>query len=330
MSEEKVDYNSYLPLWETDFRLNDLNVVAMLHNFWEQKQISPTKSSYTESEGLSGENGSRSERLLLYESAPGSSCVCYVTLPGGSCFGNYKVCNTQAEARRDAARVALMNSLVNELPCRQITSQFITESLQQAASDSTISIEDARNSDTSLGTYSLLLHSYTGKTMLQFQEMMTIFQLLHWNGTLKALRERKFSRQSVISYYSQRGLDEYMRSSMALDWLSREQRSPGRIGNELHLAQKELVLARRKGQELRFYKEKTEILSLALSQAYVHPTLRADEAPSHKYKQEYLPLYRLCRQDSEDNLTLPCDPTSTLHKNTKQTSASPCLDSSLI
>uniref|UniRef100_A0A3B4BF16 Uncharacterized protein n=1 Tax=Periophthalmus magnuspinnatus TaxID=409849 RepID=A0A3B4BF16_9GOBI len=245
-----------------------VNVVAMLHDFWEQKQINPTKSSSTESEALSGETGSRSENLLLYESAPGSSCVCYVTLPGGSCFGNYKACNTQAEARRDAARVALMNSLVNELPCRQITSQFITQSLQQAASDSIMSIEDARNSDTSLGTYSFLLHSYIGKSMLQFQEMMTIFQLLHWNGTLKALRERKYSRQSVISYYSQRGLDEYMRSNMALDWLSREQRSPGRIGEESHLAQRELVLARRRGQELRFYKEKTEILTLALSQKH--------------------------------------------------------------
>lgn len=45
------------------------------------------------------------------------------------------MCDTQAEARRDAARVALMNSLANELPCRQISPAFITQSLQQAASD---------------------------------------------------------------------------------------------------------------------------------------------------------------------------------------------------
>uniref|UniRef100_A0A672YSH8 Limb and CNS expressed 1 n=1 Tax=Sphaeramia orbicularis TaxID=375764 RepID=A0A672YSH8_9TELE len=221
-----------------------VNVVAMLHNFWEQKQMSQT------------------ETLLLYESSPspGPPYVCYVTLPGGSCFGNFKVCDTQAEARRDAARVALMNSLVNELPCRRITPQFITQSLQQAATDSAVSVS------TSIGAYSLLLHSYIGKTMLQFQEMMTVFQLLHWNETLKALRERQCSRQSVISYYSQRGLDEYMRSSMALDWLGREQKSPGQLGEELQVAQRELVLARRRGIELRFYKEKTEILSLALSQ----------------------------------------------------------------
>uniref|UniRef100_A0A8C6T2R7 Limb and CNS expressed 1 n=1 Tax=Neogobius melanostomus TaxID=47308 RepID=A0A8C6T2R7_9GOBI len=280
----------------------------MLHNFWEQKQVNPTSSSSALSENLLSESGCRTDRLLLYESSSGSSCVCYVTLPGGSCFGNYKVCHTQAEARRDAARVALMNSLVNELPCRQITSQFITQSLQQAASDSTMSVEDASNSDTSLGTYSLLLHSYIGKTMLQFQEMMTIFQLLHWNGTLKALRDKRYSRQSVISYYSQKGLNEYMRSSMALDWLGREQRSPGRIEVELHLARRELVSTRRRGQELRFYKEKTEILSLALSQAYVHHTLRIDQEPSHNNKQEHLPLYRLCNHDSEHNTSPPCSP----------------------
>ena len=36
-----------------------------------------------------------------------------------------------------------------------------------------------------------------GKTMLEFQELMTVFQLLHWNGSLKAMRERQCSRQEV-------------------------------------------------------------------------------------------------------------------------------------
>lgn len=70
-----------------------VNVVAMLHNFWEQKQISQSSSSSTKSDGLARETGYSTDSLLLYESAPspGSSFVCYVTLPGGSCFGNYKV-----------------------------------------------------------------------------------------------------------------------------------------------------------------------------------------------------------------------------------------------
>lgn len=33
--------------------------------------------------------------------------------------------------------------------------------------------------------------------MLEFQELMTVFQLLHWNGSLKAMRERNCSRQEV-------------------------------------------------------------------------------------------------------------------------------------
>ncbi|XP_075955762.1 protein limb expression 1-like [Anarhichas minor] len=306
MSEVEVEESimSYLSQSETDTSTKDLNVVAMLHNFWEQRQTGRLNGSSSESDGSVGDAAIHTESLLLYESAPspGPPYVCYVTLPGGSCFGNYKVCETQAEARRDAARVALMNSLVNELPCRRINPQFITHSLQQAATDSavSVSIEDACDSSTSIGTYSVLLRSNVGKTMLEFQEMMTIFQLLQWNGTLKALRERQCSRQSVISYYSQQGLDEYIRSSMALDWLGLEQRSPGRLGEELQVAQRELVLARRRGIELRFYKEKTEILSLALSQAYVHHTPEAfSEAPSHTHKQEQLPLQIFYSQDTE-------------------------------
>uniref|UniRef100_A0A3Q3JB75 Limb and CNS expressed 1 n=1 Tax=Monopterus albus TaxID=43700 RepID=A0A3Q3JB75_MONAL len=282
-----------------------VNVVAMLHNFWEQKQMTL-----------------QTESLLLYESAPspGPPYIYYVTLPGGSCFGNYKVCDTLAEARRDAARVALMNSLVNELPCRRINPQFITQSLQQAASDSAVSVNDACDPSTSIGTYCLLLHSYIGRTMLEFQEMMTVFQLLHWNGTLKGLRESQCSRQSVIAYYSQQRLDEYMRSSMALDWLGREQSSPGQLGEELQVAQRELVLARRQGIELRFYKEKTEILSLALSQAYIHHTPAAfSQTLSHPYEQEQLPLQILYSQDTGVQMTPPSSPSPTLHRSTKQT-----------
>lgn len=46
------------------------------------------------SDGSSGDKAIKTESLLLYESAqmPGPPYVCYVTLPGGSCFGNYRVC----------------------------------------------------------------------------------------------------------------------------------------------------------------------------------------------------------------------------------------------
>lgn len=159
--------------------------------------------------------------------------------------------------------------------------------------------------------------------------MMTVFFLL--------------SSQSVIAYYSQRGLDEYMRSSLALDWLVREQNSQGRIGEELQVAQRELVLARRQGLELRFYKEKTEILSLALSQAYIHHTPEAtNQVQSHAINQEQLPLHKLCSQDTEIQTTPHSSPTQTLHKNTKKSvyqtsnkhtphsSPSPCLQQTFV
>ncbi|XP_056135451.1 protein limb expression 1 homolog [Lampris incognitus] len=308
---------SHQPNTEVDTGPKDLNVVAMLHHFWKKKQVSQQSGSSLESDGSTRDPDAQSESLLLYESAPspGPPYICYVTLPGGSCFGNYKVCETQAEARRDAARVALMNSLVNELPSRRISPQFIAQSLQQAATESAVSVEDACDPRTSIGTYNLLLGSSIGKTMLEFQEMMTVFQLLHWNGTLKALRERQYSRQSVIAYYSHRGLDEYMRSSMALDWLGHEQMSPGCLGEELQVAQRELALARRRGTELRFFKEKTEILRLALSQACTHQTQDLPEqAPSHAYKVEQHTLHQLYNKDASARITPPHSPSPTLDR----------------
>lgn len=53
---------------------------------------------------------------------------------------------------------------------------------------------------------------------------------------------------------------------MALDWISREQEQPGLIGSELEISVRELETARLAGRELRFPKEKIDILQLALTQ----------------------------------------------------------------
>lgn len=113
-----------------------------------------------------------------------------------------------------------------------------------------------------------MLECNRGKTMLEFQELMTVFQLLHWNGSLKAMRERQCSRQEVVAHYSHRALDDDMRSQMALDWVAREQESSGGgvVAMELALAERELETARLAGRELRFPKEKKDILMLAHSQ----------------------------------------------------------------
>ncbi|XP_051062064.1 protein limb expression 1 homolog isoform X2 [Phodopus roborovskii] len=222
-----------LPHRDPALVFKDLNVVSMLQEFWESKQQQRATFS--------------SEGLVVYESMPSSGppFVSYVTLPGGSCFGNFQCCLSRAEARRDAAKVALINSLFNELPSRRITKEFIMESVQEAVASTSGTLDDADDPSTSVGAYHYMLESNMGKTMLEFQE--------------------------VISYYSQYSLDEKMRSHMALDWIMKERESPGILSQELRAALGELEEARKAGQELRFYKEKKEILSLALTQIYSDP-----------------------------------------------------------
>lgn len=111
-----------------------------------------------------------------------------------------------------------------------------------------------------------MLEQNKGRSMLEFQELMTVFQLLHWNGSLRAMKERQCSRQEVVAHYSHRALDDDMRSQMALDWIAREHDAPGTISSHLQKALDELNSARKAGKELRFPKEKRDILQLALSQ----------------------------------------------------------------
>ena len=80
------------------------------------------------------------------------------------------------------------------------------------------------------------------------------------------MRERDCSRQEVVAHYSQRGLDDDMRSQMALDWIAREQENKGTISREIETSELELEHLRQSGRELRFPKEKKDILMLACSQ----------------------------------------------------------------
>ncbi|KAH3886503.1 protein limb expression 1 homolog [Dreissena polymorpha] len=231
-----------------------VNVVEALQEFWQMKQ----------DRGADLKNGA----LVVYESQPSSAppYVCFVSLPGGSCFGSFQHCPTKAEARRSAAKIALMNSVFNEHPSRKITDDFITRAVRDACASFKGNMEEADNPNTGIGAFRFMLESNKGRTMLEFQELMTVFQLLHWNGSLKAMRERNCSRQEVLSHYSHRALDDDMRSQMALDWIAREQESPAIIERELDIAERELESARQAGRELRFFKEKRDILVLALSQ----------------------------------------------------------------
>ncbi|XP_066842086.1 LIX1-like protein [Anser cygnoides] len=238
-----------------------VNVVEALQEFWQMKQ----------SRGADLRNGA----LVVYEMVPSSSppYVCYVTLPGGSCFGSFQFCPTKAEARRSAAKIALMNSVFNEHPSRRITDEFIEKSVSEALASFNGNREEADNPNTGIGAFRFMLESNKGKSMLEFQELMTVFQLLHWNGSLKAMRERQCSRQEVLAHYSHRALDDDIRNQMATDWVNREQGSPGALSRELASTERELDEARLAGKELRFHKEKKDILMLAAGQlGGAHPS----------------------------------------------------------
>lgn len=186
-------------------------------------------------------------------------------------------CPTKAEARRSAAKIALMNSVFNEHPSRRISDEFIEKAVREARASfkqgdhaSPSSSETDDEPSTGIGAFRFMLETNKGRTMLEFQELMTVFQLLHWNGSLKAMRERQCSRQEVVAHYSNRALDDDMRSQMALDWIAREQEAPGVLRRELSQAERELESARLAGRELRFPKEKKDILMLAHSQLNIN------------------------------------------------------------
>lgn len=49
-------------------------------------------------------------------------------------------CPTKAEARRSAAKIALMNSVFNEHPSRRITDDFIEKSVCEALASFNVSV----------------------------------------------------------------------------------------------------------------------------------------------------------------------------------------------
>lgn len=70
----------------------------------------------------------RQGALVIYEGLPSPlpPYICYVTLPGGSCFATFENCNTKADARRSAAKIGLMNSV----RCRKLPPRIMAETPQ--------------------------------------------------------------------------------------------------------------------------------------------------------------------------------------------------------
>ncbi|CAH0727581.1 unnamed protein product, partial [Brenthis ino] len=254
--------DSLAPLYDDVYRadgvISTVNVVEALQEFWQMK---------ASRNGGTGSSGA----LVIYESVPAAHppYVCYVTLPGGACFGSFQNSPTKAEARRSAAKIALMNSVFNEHESRRISEHFIEKAVAEArASFAGDAATHKQDPNAGIAAFRFMLEANKDRTMLEFQELMTVFQLLHWNGSLRAMRERQCSRQEVVAHYSARALDDAMREQMAREWASREREAVAKGGgvlrNELARAERELRAARVAARELRFPKEKRDILLLAL------------------------------------------------------------------
>lgn len=132
-----------------------VNVVEALQEFWQMKQA----------RGAELKNGA----LVVYESQPSAKApyVCFVTLPGGSCFGSFQNCPTKAEARRSAAKIALMNSVFNEHPSRKISDDFVEKSVSDAMKVFQGNMADIDNPTTGIGAFRFMLESNKGRTMLE-------------------------------------------------------------------------------------------------------------------------------------------------------------------
>ncbi|KAK3753826.1 hypothetical protein QZH41_016730 [Actinostola sp. cb2023] len=84
-----------------------VNVEDALQEFWQMKTSSGLKTVKFE-----------------HETSQKPPYVCFVSLPEGSCFGSFQLCPTKAEARRSAAKIALMNSVFDEHPSSRGTISF--------------------------------------------------------------------------------------------------------------------------------------------------------------------------------------------------------------
>ena len=185
--------------------------------------------------------------------------VCFVTLPCGSCFATHEPhSRSKQEARKSAATIALMNSMLNDHPMRHINDEFIRNATLNATAAA-----DTTKCPLSVQLYERLLSLCAGKTVLDFKRMMSTFQLLQWNGSLRAMRERQCSLDEVLAAYKDFAMGEAARAQMSLDWIAREQQAPGTLRAQLDAVNGEIEAARVRGLEMRFLKEKRDILLLA-------------------------------------------------------------------
>ena len=174
--------------------------------------------------------------------------------------------------QQNAAEVALMNCIFDECPTRKITPDFIkdatgyAESSTSAASRSfPLRLLSPRDQD-GLDGYRYTLEYMLDKSMMQYQELMDVVQLVTWSGYLASLRRNGCCRQDVLDHCASVKWDDSFRSELSMFVMDREEESPGFVEEELRRSEEEMLSWRLKGRELRFPYEKRRICIMALDQ----------------------------------------------------------------
>lgn len=112
----------------------------------------------------------------------------------------------------------------------------------------------------SVDVFHNLLLLNRGTTLLELKERITVFQLFQWNGDIQKAKAEGLSRDAVLQLSLFARLDDQLRSQMAVKWARMEVEDRGRITRELQIVKRELDRLRASGRELRFSKEKKDIL----------------------------------------------------------------------
>lgn len=163
--------------------------------------------------------------------------------------------------RQSAAEVALMNSIFDTCPSRRITAEFIQEAVEH------VSFHQMANGPTyGISGYQLALERMMDKTMMQYQEVCTVLQLLSWSGLMEAMRARSLSQDELIDYSIEAKIDGAFRSELTMYIMDKENENPGYLDKQLRQAESEMLQLRQAGKDLRFPYEKRIVCLMALDQ----------------------------------------------------------------
>ena len=196
---------------------------------------------------------------------------CFITLPNGSCFGNFEPSSSNDEALQCAAKVAFVNSVYNEHSGSQINDDTI-KAILHAASFSFVDILSDHNA---LDAFEMLLNRHRGQSMLDAQRSITVFQLLSWSGSLRELHRAGCTRDEVVAHYCESKIDDELRHHLCDDWMRRRQQQRFAGGGEAVVgtsaAAASVELARlcmerqariREGKECRYIHEQVKVVRL--------------------------------------------------------------------